>query len=79
MILESRALSSYSMHCKFRVLVALQGQKSMKNVSCESKVACKFSEKMSQKALNHVLRPDSDSSRRVDIDRCACHFLAFDF
>ena len=30
LILESRTLSSYSMHCKFRVLVALQGQILMK-------------------------------------------------
>ena len=42
-------------HCKLRDLVALRGQKSKTTGTCESKVACKFSKKKSQKAWNHVL------------------------
>ena len=31
------------LHYKLRTLVALQGQKFMKNITCESKATCKFS------------------------------------
>ena len=44
-----------NLHCKLRDLVALQGQRSKKTGTCESKVACKFSERKKQSALNHVL------------------------
>ena len=36
--------------------VTLSRPPGAKSVTCEAKVACKFSEKMSQKALNRVLR-----------------------
>ena len=36
-------------------LSRLPGAKSHEMVTCESKVACNFSEKMSQKALNRAL------------------------
>ena len=36
----------------------------LKNLSCESKVACTFLEKMSQKALNRVLTVPQHSTRR---------------
>ena len=42
-------------HCKLRNLVALQGQKSKKTGTCESKAARKFSKKKFQEALNRVL------------------------
>ena len=44
-----------SLPCKLRNSVALRGQKSTKSGTCESKVACKFSKRVSQNALNHVL------------------------
>ena len=37
----------------------------MENVSCESKVACKFSKKMSQMAFNHDLRPELESRGKM--------------
>ena len=46
------------MHCKFRVLVALQGQRSMVKRWLRIQGRMQLFEKMSQKALNRVLTLD---------------------
>ena len=61
---HSEIICLFSLLCKLLGCVALRGQKSKKTVTCESKVACKFSKKMSQNALNHVLIVQNDRSRR---------------
>ena len=52
------------MHCKFRVLVALQGQNLMKKRNLQIQGRMQIFRKMSQKALNRVLTVPDYSTRR---------------
>ena len=63
-ILESRTLSSYSMHCKFRILVALQGQNLMKKRNLRIQGRMQIFKKMSQKVVNRILTVPQHSTRR---------------
>ena len=52
--------------CKRAPLICPQGPFGRNNlISCESKVACKFSKKKSQSALNHVLILQKDRTQKM--------------